>query len=154
MQAPIFNKKASFDYVFKDKLEAGISLTGGEVKSVRAGSMSLADSYIKIINGNAVLLNAFIAPYKMAIDPSYDPKRNRQLLLRKEQIDKLIGQTSAKNLTIVPVKVYIKRNLVKVEIALAQPKKKSDKRDELKKKAIKRETEKLLREDKIKLQKL
>lgn len=146
MQGPILNKKAGFDYFFKEKLEAGISLTGGEVKSVRAGSVSLSDSYVKIVDSQVSLINAYIAPYKLAIDPSYDPRRSRQLLLKREEIDRLIGKTTAKNLTIVPTKVYITRNLVKVEIALAVPKKKADKRDELRKKAILRDTERSLRE--------
>lgn len=153
MSETIFNKKASYDYFFKDKLEAGISLTGGEVKSVRSGSVSLTDSYVKVIGGQVYLVNAYIAPYKMAIDPSYDPKRSRTLLLNKNEIDKIVGQTSVNNLTIVPVRVYTTRNLVKVEIALATPKKKADKRDLLRRKALQKETESFLRKDKLDRQK-
>ena len=150
MEEPIFNKKARFDYFLKDNIEAGISLTGAEVKSVRTGSVSLADSFVKIQDGQAILTNTYIAPYKMALDPSYDPRRDRQLLLNREEIDRLTGQLASRNLTIVPVKVYTRANLVKVEVALAVPKKKADKRDTLKRKAIERDTESYLRADKLK----
>ncbi len=153
MNEPILNKKARFDYFLRDSLEAGISLTGAEVKSVRSGSVTLTDSFVRISNGQVLLTNAYIAPYKMAIDPSYDPKRERRLLLTRGEIDHLVGQLASKNLTIVPVRVYIKSNLVKVEIALAQAKKKADKRDDLKRKAIDRETESLLRAPKLNSQK-
>lgn len=124
MNEPIFNKKAAYDYFLKDHLEAGISLTGAEVKSVRAGSMSLTDSFVRIADGQAVLTNAYIAPYKMALDPSYDPRRDRKLLLHQHEIENLAGKLSAGRLTIVPVKVYNSANLVKVQIALGIPKKK------------------------------
>lgn len=153
MNETIFNKKASFEYFLKDKFEAGVSLTGGEVKSVRSGSVSLADAYVKIVDSQVVLINAYIAPYKMAIDPSYDPHRNRNLLLNRGEIDKLVGLLASKNLTIVPVKMYNTRNLIKVEIATAVPKKKADKRDSLKRKAIQKETESFLRKDKLASQK-
>jgi len=152
VNGPIFNKKAKFDYFLKDNLEAGISLTGAEVKSVRSGSVSLTDSFVRIVDGQAVLTNAYIAPYKMALDLSYDPRRERNLLLNRGEIDRLIGQLASKNLTIVPVKMYNRANLVKVEIAIGVPKKKADKRDSLKQKAIERETESYLRADKLKNQ--
>lgn len=148
MNEPIFNKKATFDYTLKDKFEAGIALTGGEVKSIRLGSVSLVDSFVRISNSQVYLINAYIAPYKMALDLSYDPKRERILLLNRNEIEKLAAETLTSNLTIVPVKVYIKANLVKVEIAIAVPKKKADKRASLKKKAVQRETESYLRSDK------
>lgn len=153
MGEAVVNKKASYDYFFKEKLEAGLSLTGGEVKSAKAGSVSLSESYVRIINDEVFLINAYIAPYKYALDPSYDPKRTRKLLLRKEEIDRLSGQLASKGLTIVPVKLYNSANLVKLEIALAVAKKKADKRDELKKKAQERETASFLREEKLKAQK-
>jgi SsrA-binding protein len=150
MNSPIFNKKASFDFFLKEKFEAGISLTGAEVKSIRGGSASLADAFVRIVSGQAILTNAYVAPYKMAIDPSYDPRRDRALLLNRAEIDRLSGLLASKNLTIVPVRMYTKDNLVKVEIALGIPKKKADKRDQLKRKAIDRETESYLRADKLK----
>lgn len=150
MSSSVLNKKASFKYNLGDRLEAGISLTGGEVKSVRAGSVRLDDSYVRIANNEVFVVNLFIAPYKFALDPSYDPKRERKLLLNRQEIETLVGKTSARNLTIVPTKIYTTHNLVKLEIALGIPKKKADKRDTLKKKALERETQRVLREDKLK----
>lgn len=153
MNEPIFNKKASFDFSLNDRFEAGIVLTGSEVKSVRYGSVSLTDSFVKISNEEAFLVNVYIAPYKYAVDPSYDPKRTRKLLLTKKEIEFLGGKLASGNLTVVPVKVYTSHNLVKVEIALASKKKKFDKREALKKAAQNRETESFLRADKTKHQK-
>lgn len=150
--AEIFNKKASFDFFLTEKTEAGIVLTGSEVKSIRSGSASLVDSYVKIINNEAVLINAYIAPYKYAVDPSYDPRRSRKLLLNKAEIEFFAGKIASSNLTIVPTKVYTTHNLVKLEIALGTAKKKADKRDTLKKKVINREIESYLRADKLKSQ--
>lgn len=164
MSETVVNKKASHEYFFKEKFVAGISLTGGEVKSAKAGSASLVEAYVKIINGEAFLINAYIAPYKFALDPSYDPKRTRKLLLHREEIEKLASKLSSQGLTnsdlqnrrsgltIVPVKMYNSANLIKLEIALAVAKKKTDKRDELKKKALQRETESFLRAEKLKSQ--
>ena len=148
MNETILNKKASFDFNLSEKIEAGIVLTGSEVKSVRTGSASLADSFVKLSGNEAFLVNVYIAPYKYAVDPSYDPKRSRKLLLNKNEIEFLAGKLAVGNLTIVPVKMYNTHNLVKVEIALASKKKNYDKRDSLKKKAQDRETESYLRTEK------
>ncbi len=159
MNETIFNKKASFDFNLSEKLEAGIVLTGSEVKSVRSGSVSLSDSFVKFVGNEALLVNVYIAPYKYAVDPSYDPKRSRKLLLNRDEIEFLAGKVgsgkltnsdlrSPKGLTIVPVKMYNTHNLVKVEIAIASKKKKFDKRESLKKKAQDRETEGYLRTEK------
>ena len=148
----VINKKANYDYFFLDKLEAGIMLTGAEVKSIKEGSASLADSYVKIIEGEPVLINAYISPYKSAYDPSYEPRKERKLLMHKNEIDFLKGKLSSSSLTIIPVRMYNKRNLVKVEVALAKHKKKADKREILKKKAVMREAEAELRETKLKAQ--
>ena len=148
MNETILNKKASFDFTLEDKLEAGIVLTGSEVKSVRAGSVSLTDSFVKIPAAEAFLVGVYIAPYKYALDPSYDPKRTRKLLLNKNEIEFLQSKLAASALTIVPTKVYTNHNLVKVEIAIASKKKKFDKRESLKKKAQDRETEGYLRTEK------
>ena len=153
MNEPIINKKATFDYSLTDKFEAGIALTGSEVKSVRYGSVSLVDSFVKITDNEAFLVNAYIAPYKYAVDPSYDPKRTRKLLLNKKEIEFIDGKLASGNLTVVPVKMYTSHNLVKVEIALASKRKKFDKREVLKKKAQNRETEGYLRTAKLKSQK-
>ncbi len=173
MSSEIVNKKAGFNYFLQDRLEAGIALTGGEVKSVRSGSGSLDEAYVRIIDGQAILVNCYIAPYKFALDPSYDPKRERKLLLNKQEIEHLAGKVGSKHLTnsdlrtrsggltfsknakpsgltIVPTKVYNSHNLIKVEVAIGTPKKKFDKREDLKKKAIQRETEGFLRAEKAK----
>lgn len=151
--ATVINKKARYDYFTLDKFEAGMVLTGAEVKSIKEGSASLTDSYVRIGDGVPLLVNAYISPYKAAINPSYDPRRERKLLLHKKEVDFLVGKLGSSSLTIVPIKVYIKHNLVKVEIALAKAKKKYDKREILKKKAILRETEIDFREAKLKAQK-
>lgn len=148
MNETILNKKASFDFNLSEKIEAGIVLTGSEVKSVRAGSVSLTDSFVNFAGNEAFLVNVYIAPYKYAVDPSYDPKRSRKLLLNKNEIEFLSGKLALGNLTIVPIKMYNSHNLVKVEIALASKKKKFDKRESLKKKAQDRETESYLRSEK------
>lgn len=164
MNETIFNKKASFDFNLSEKIEAGIVLTGSEVKSVRAGSVSLSDTFVKIVGNEAFLVNVYIAPYKYAVDPSYDPKRSRKLLLTKDEIEFLAGKVGSgkltnsdlrnqQGLTIVPVKMYNSHNLVKVEIALASKKKNFDKRESLKRKAQDREIEGYLRNEKLKSQK-
>lgn len=151
--AEILNKKAGFDFFLTDKTEAGIVLTGSEVKSVRTASGSLVDSYVKILNGEALLINGYIAPYKYAVDPSYEPRRSRKLLLNKSEIEYFKGKLASSNLTIVPTKMYTSHNLVKLEIALGKAKKKTDKRDVLKRKIQKREIESELRAPKLKNQK-
>lgn len=141
MTMKIVNRKAHFDYSLGEKFEAGIKLTGAEVKAVRQGSVSLADSYVKIIGQEAFLINAFIAPYEFADHQGYDPKRSRKLLLHKKETLALLTKMKQTNLTLVPVSMYTIRQLVKLEVALARGKKKWDKRRALKEKTIKREEE-------------
>jgi SsrA-binding protein len=129
-----------------------VVLTGAEVKSARQGAGSLTDSFVRIIKGEPTLFNAYLSPYKYAYDPSYDPRREKRLLLHRSEVDYLVGKLASSNLTIVPTKLYIKHNLAKLEIALAIPKKKFDKRDALKRKALDRQTEGLLRADKKRYQ--
>ena len=148
----VVNKKAQHDYFLLDRFEVGIILTGAEVKSLKEGSASLTDSFVKIINDEPVLMNAYISTYKFAFNPSYEPRKERKLLMHKKEVDFLKGKLASANLTIVPVKVYNKRNLVKLEIALARAKKKFDKRAILKKKAIMRDAEAEVREAKLKAQ--
>lgn len=150
--ATVLNKKASHDYFFLEKFEAGIVLFGAEVKSLKVGNASLADSFVRIVKSEAFLINVHISPYKMAVNAAYDPKRERKLLLNKKEIDFLRGKLSSSSLTIVPTKVYTKHNLVKVEVALAKAKKKVDKRETLKKKELEREAQAALRESKLKAQ--
>lgn len=144
----IVNRKAHFDYEIGEKLEAGIDLTGAEVKSVKEGHVSLSDSFVKIVGGQAVLLNCHINPYEFADNENHDPKRSRKLLLHKKEILVLQSKMQQSNLTLIPVSFYTKHNLIKVELALAKGKKKWDKRQALKDKDLQRETEEAVRGDK------
>lgn len=142
----IVNRKAYYDYHILEKFEAGIVLTGGEVKSLRAEKASLNDSFVHIKDGEAYLVNAHINPYQPADNRNYDPKRTRKLLLHKKEITSLLSKINQSNLTIVPVLCYTaKRGTVKVELALARGKKQYDKREAIKRKDIDRETEQILR---------
>lgn len=127
------NKKAFHQYQILDKLEAGLELKGTEVKSCREHSITMADSYVKIENGEAWLLNVNIAVYKHGNQFNHDPKRNRKLLLHKSEIRKLIQQIGEKGLTIVPLKFYLSRGKVKVQLGIAKGKTHADKRDTLRK---------------------
>jgi SsrA-binding protein len=123
------NRKAGFEYFLLEKFEAGLALRGSEIKSVRAGQVSLAESYVDIENGrNAWLVEAHIAPYVQANRFNHDPKRKRRLLLHKKQIRELWNAVRMKGMTIVPTRVYIKEGRAKIEIALARGKKAYDKR--------------------------
>ncbi|HNW71518.1 MAG TPA: SsrA-binding protein SmpB [Candidatus Paceibacterota bacterium] len=134
------NRKARFNYEFLDKYEAGIELLGIEVKSIRAGQISLEGSFVIVRGGEVFLINANIPPYQPNNTPKeYDPLRNRKLLLTKDEIKKLSESDKNKNLTIIPISVYNKDRKIKVEIVLAKGKKKFDKRENIKKRDIDRE---------------
>lgn len=136
------NKKAFFDYFVSDLVEAGIVLQGCEVKSVRAGGMSLAESFVVIKNGEMFLKNAYIKPYEKATSFKPDERKDRKLLLNKSEIQKFERMTKEKGFTIVATKVYFNNaNKVKVEVGLAKGKKLYDKRQTLKEKSIKRDIE-------------
>ncbi len=123
------NRKAGFEYFLLEKFEAGLSLKGSEIKSVRAGQISLAESYVDVENGNSAwLIEAHIAPYIQANRYNHDPKRKRRLLLHKRQIRELWNAVRQKGMTIVPTRVYLKDGRAKIEIALARGKKAFDKR--------------------------
>lgn len=141
------NKKAYFDYFIEDKWEAGISLYGTEVKSIRMGKVSIKESYIKIENGEVFVYNMHVSPYEKGNIFNRDPIRVRKLLLHRAEINKLSGKITEKGYTLVPLQVYIKDGFVKVEIGLAKGKKLYDKRDSIAKKDVRRENE---REFKIK----
>lgn len=141
----ITNKRAYFDYSIGEKFEAGISLTGAEVKSVKAGHLSLNESFVQVKNGEAWLFNALISPYPSADNRGYDPTRSRKLLLHKNEILKLQQQTKEKGLTVVPISCYTKANKIKLEIALAKGKKTYEKRESLKRKDIAKEVERQLK---------
>lgn len=139
------NKKAFFNYEILDKYEAGIELKGFEVKAAKTGRVNLTGSYVLIKNNQAWLINADIPPYQPANTPiSYDPKRTRRLLLHVIEIKELIGKAKEKNLTIVPLKLYNKNGKVKLEIGLGRGRKKSDKRELIKKRIAKREMRNIL----------
>jgi len=131
------NRKAYHNYHVQDSLEAGIALTGTEIKSVRAGKVSLGDAYVKPEAGELWLLNAHIARYEPGSYLSHETRRPRKLLLHRKEIADLAGKVSEKGLTLLPVRLYIKYSRAKVEVALAKGKKLYDKRESL----IRRETE-------------
>ncbi len=136
------NRKAGFEYFLLERFEAGLALKGSEIKSVRAGQMSLAESYVDIENGNeAWLVEANIAPYEQANRFNHDPKRKRRLLLHKKQIRELWNAVRQKGMTIVPTRVYLKEGRAKIEIALARGKKGYDKRATIAKRDQAREQE-------------
>lgn len=136
------NKKAFFDYFVSDLVEAGIVLQGCEVKSIRAGGMSLAESFVVIKNGEMILKNAYIKPYEKTSSFKPNERKDRKLLLNKNEILKFERMTKEKGFTIVATKVYFNNaNRVKVEIGLAKGKKLYDKRQTLKEKSIKRDIE-------------
>ena len=147
MKTLSINKRATYDYEILEKYEAGISLLGCEVKSIKTGHISLKGSYVVIKNNEVYLLNAFIPPYQIKNTPSdYDPRRSRKLLLHKSEIKSLIGKIKQKGLTLVPIKLYTKRGKIKLEFALAKGKKKVDKRDKIKKREMERKMRRVLRE--------
>lgn len=136
------NKKAYFDYFIEDKYEAGIALHGTEVKSLRMGKCSVKESFLRIENGEVFIYNMHISPYEKGNIFNKDPLRVRKLLLHKFQINKINGQLVQKGYTLVPLQVYFKGSLVKMEIGLARGKKLYDKREALAKKDQRREVEK------------
>ena len=135
------NKKARHDYFVEDSFEAGIVLHGTEVKSLRQGHCSIKESFVDIDNGEVFIHQMHISPYEKGNIFNKDPLRVRTLLLHKSEINKLIGKTKEKGMAIVPLKVYFKGSLVKVEIGLAKGKKLYDKRQDIAKKDQKREAE-------------
>ena len=135
------NKKAYFDYFIEDKWEAGIALYGTEVKSVRMGKVSIKESYIKIEKGEVFVYNMHVSPYEKGNIFNRDPIRVKKLLLHRGEINKISGKITEKGYTLVPLQVYIKDGLVKVEVGLAKGKKLYDKRDTIAKKDVRRENE-------------
>ena len=135
------NKKAYHDYFVEEKYEAGISLHGTEVKSLRMGKCSIKESFIRIENGEMFIYGMHISPYEKGNIFNKDPLRVRKLLLHKSEINKLLGKIKEKGMAIVPLRVYFSGSLVKVEIGLAKGKKLYDKRDDIAKKDQKREAE-------------
>ena len=137
------NKKAKFDYHILDTYEAGIVLKGSEVKSVRQSKVSLSDAFAQVLGGEIFLFNMHISPYEKTQD-NLDAKRDRKLLLKKSEIRKIDGKLKNKGLTLIPLEVYTKKNLVKISLAVAKGKKKYEKREKIIKKEQKREIKKYL----------
>jgi SsrA-binding protein len=132
------NKKARHEYFIEDTLEAGIVLTGTEVKSIRQGKVNIKESYASIENGEVYITGMHISPYEQGNIYNVDPVRKRKLLLHRKEIRKLIGETQQKGFTLVPLSIYLKDGLVKVEVALAKGKKLYDKRQTMAKKDAER----------------
>lgn len=146
MKALAENKKAYFDYQILDKFEAGIVLIGQEVKSIKTGRVSLTGSFVVLRNEEVYLIGAKIPPYQPKNAPAdYTPERSRKLLLRKEEIKHLIGKVKQKGLTLVPLRVYTKGGKIKLEFGIAKGRKKTDKRELIKKRETEREMRKALR---------
>jgi SsrA-binding protein len=142
------NKKAYYDYEILDKYEAGVVLLGSEVKAIREARVNLKDSYVRIIKGEPFLLNAHIT-YSDTTNPYFKPeeRRARKLLLKKKEIDRLHAKASQKSLAIVPLSIYFSsKNFIKVSIALARGKSEYDKRDTIRKKDAKRESQRAIKE--------
>ncbi len=147
MKALTENRKAHFDYQILEKFEAGISLLGQEVKSIKTGKASLAGSYVVLKGSEVYLIGTNISPYQPKnTPPDYNPERSRKLLLKKAEIKYLIGKTQEKGLTLVPLRMYTKKGKIKLEFAIAKGKQKADKREKIKKRDFEREKGRALRE--------
>ena len=140
------NRKAFHDYFIEDTIEAGLVLFGHEVKSIKSGQASLAGGYVTIRNGEAYLRNAYVGKYKQASNlEGYDENRERKLLFRKKEIEKLQIKTKEKGLTLVPLELYTAKNLIKLKVGLAKGKKHFDKRESIKRKEMKRNIDRTIR---------
>jgi SsrA-binding protein len=132
------NRRARFDYDIKDTFDAGLVLTGAEVKSVKGGNVSLAGAYVSVMPNGASLINCHIGPYKYAPNEKYNPTQSRKLLLNKAEINQMLGKE--KGLTIIPLEIYQgRRGLLKIKIGLGKARKKTDKREYLKKRDAQKE---------------
>lgn len=140
------NKKARHEFNIEDTFEAGIILQGTEIKSIRDGKVNLKDSFALVENGEVFLYNVHISPYSHGNRQNHEPERTRKLLLNKREIRALIGKTKLKGYTLVPLSLYLKHNLAKIELALAIGKNVRDKRDDIAKKTAQREIERAFKE--------
>ena len=138
----IKNKKAYYNYIISDEYEAGIALVGTEIKSIRKGSVNISDSYIRIKNNEAYIINMFIEKYDSGSIFNLETNRERKLLLHKREILKIKEKVVKEGYTLIPLKIYIKNNVAKVLIALAKGKKMYDKREDIKKRDLEREVNK------------
>lgn len=141
-----YNKRANFDYQLSDKYEAGLVLSGQEVKSVKMGHISLKESFVTVKGGELYLTNAHITPYKHAGDiENYDPTSPRKLLLKKSEIRHLTGKVRTQGLTLVPIRVYTKKRYIKLEFGVGKGKKKFDKREDIAKKEDERRMKRIIK---------
>ncbi|MDI6785478.1 MAG: SsrA-binding protein SmpB [bacterium] len=139
------NKSASYEYYILEKYEAGIELKGTEVKSLRVNGANIKESYADIKNGEIYLIKCHISPYRYGNRANHDPLREKKLLLHKQEINKISTKIKEKGQTLIPLKIYLKNGIIKIEMALTKGKKLYDKRETLKKKIIEREIEKSLK---------
>lgn len=133
------NRKAFFNYEILDRVEAGLVLTGSEVKSIRAGQVSIQESYAKVRKGEVWVVNMEVAAYKNAGPFNHEPKRSRKLLLKRGEINRLIGKTAERGLTLIPLSLYFKNGYAKMEIGLARGKRQYDKREAIKSRDVARD---------------
>ena len=140
------NRKAFHDYFVEQRYEAGIILTGTEIKSIRAGKVNLKDSYAEINNGEVWLNQMHISPYEQGNRFNHNPLRKRKLLLNRSEIAKITGKVQQQGMTLIPLKIYLKQGLAKIELGLCRGKKTYDKREDLAKRDAKRQMERDLRE--------
>jgi SsrA-binding protein len=140
------NRRARHDYAIEETLEAGIVLTGTEIKSIRAGRANLAEAYARIEHGEAWLIGAHIAPYEQGNRNNHEPTRTRKLLLHRDQIAELVGRTQAKGFTLVPLRLYLRRGRAKLELGIARGKKAHDKRRSIAERDQRRELERETKE--------
>ena len=139
------NKKANHDYFIEETIEAGMVLTGTEIKSIRSGKVQLKDSYVRISNGEAWINNMHVSPFDQGNRFNHDPLRSRKLLLHKKQIGELVGAVKRDGYTIVPLKMYLKDGYAKLLIGVGKGKKDYDKRNDMRKKEAKREMERVFK---------
>jgi SsrA-binding protein len=140
------NRQAAFRYHLLEKIECGIGLQGSEVKSLREGAVQLKDAYAEVRDGEVWLRNMYIAPYEPAARDNHDPERPRKLLLHRREIERLIGKTAERGLTLVPTRIYFSGPRAKVELALARGKETHDKRRSIKERETRREIERAMSE--------
>lgn len=133
------NRRARYDYVFEETLEAGMALTGSEVKSMRAGNVQLKDSYATVRDGEAWLVGVYIAPYEMAREGGHDPERTRKLLLHSAELARLAARTQERGLTLIPIKMYWRGGKAKVLLGLGRGARRYDKREKIKAREMERE---------------
>jgi SsrA-binding protein len=143
------NRKAHHDYTILETMEAGIALTGSEIKSIRTGDVSMGDAYVRAEHGEMWLFNTYIARYNAASYLGHEPTRTRKLLLHRKQIRQLISQTKEKGFTVVPLKLYIKDSYAKLEIAVARGKKLYDKRDAINKRENARNLDRMMKNNRV-----